>query len=230
MKPAKQIKKSFKRLRQPFKGLKGLVVPLDRAHVDTDSIIPKQYLKSIRRMGFGRHLFDTWRHLDEGKPGEDHSKRRRNPDFVLNHPRYEGAEILLTRENFGCGSSREHAVWALLEHGIRVLLAPSIADIFHSNAVKNAFLPIVLDANTIDRLFREVEAMHGYHLTIDLEVQTITTPKGEVIQFELEEAVRYPLLHGLTDIDMTRRYVDDIRAYEERRRKQVPWLFDNPND
>ncbi|MEE8264699.1 MAG: 3-isopropylmalate dehydratase small subunit, partial [Gammaproteobacteria bacterium] len=215
MKPAKQIKKSFKRLRQPFKGLKGLVVPLDRAHVDTDSIIPKQYLKSIRRTGFGRHLFDAWRHLDEGKPGEDHSKRRRNPDFVLNHPRYEGAEILLTRENFGCGSSREHAVWALLEHGIRVLLAPSIADIFHSNAVKNAFLPIVLDANTIDRLFREVEAMHGYHLTIDLEVQTITTPKGEVIQFELEEAFKYQLFHGLDHIDMTLAHADEIRAFEQ---------------
>ncbi|MCI0400396.1 MAG: 3-isopropylmalate dehydratase small subunit [Gammaproteobacteria bacterium] len=210
---------------EAFTQLAGIVAPLDRANVDTDTIIPKQYLKSIRRTGFGPNLFDLWRYLDKGEPGQDSSTRRLNPDFILNQPRYRGAQILLARKNFGCGSSREHAVWALLEYGIRAMLAPSVADIFYSNAIKNGFLPIVLDAHTIDRLFKDVEATPGYRLTIDLVPQTVTTPKGEVIHFDVDQALKHQLLHGLDDIDMTLRHADHIRAYEARRRKQAPWLF-----
>ncbi len=211
---------------KPFKRVEGLVVPLDRPNVDTDAIIPKQYLKSVKRTGFGPNLFDDWRYLDPGEPGMDHSKRRPNPDFVLNQPRYQGAEILLARENFGCGSSREHAVWALTDYGIRSVIAPSFADIFYNNSFKNGLLPIVLDEQTVDRLFREVEANEGYRLAIDLEAQTITTPSGEVIPFEVDEFRRYCLLNGLDDIGLTLQHADEIRAYEARRRQEAPWLFE----
>ena len=211
---------------KPFKRVEGLVVPLDRPNVDTDAIIPKQYLKSVKRTGFGPNLFDDWRYLDPGEPGMDHSKRRPNPDFVLNQPRYQGAEILLARENFGCGSSREHAVWALTDYGIRSVIAPSFADIFYNNSFKNGLLPIVLDEQTVDRLFREVEANEGYRLTIDLEAQTLTTPSGEVIPFEVDEFRRYCLLNGLDDIGLTLQHADEIRAYEARRRQEAPWLFE----
>ena len=212
---------------KPFKRVEGLVVPLDRPNVDTDAIIPKQYLKSVKRTGFGPNLFDDWRYLDPGEPGMDHSKRRPNPDFVLKQPRYQGAEILLARENFGCGSSREHAVWALTDYGIRSVIAPSFADIFYNNSFKNGLLPIVLDEQTVDRLFREVEANEGYRLTIDLEAQTITTPSGEVIPFEVDAFRRYCLLNGLDDIGLTLQHADEIRAYEARRRQEAPWLFEN---
>jgi 3-isopropylmalate/(R)-2-methylmalate dehydratase small subunit len=165
---------------QKFEKLTGLVMPLDRGNVDTDSIIPKQYLKSIKRTGFGPALFDSWRYLDPGEPGMDHSKRRINPEFVLNHPRYQGAQILLARENFGCGSSREHAPWALLEYGIRAVIAPSFADIFYNNSFKNGLLPIVLEREAVSRLFSETEATPGYRLTVDLAAQTVTTPSGVV--------------------------------------------------
>ncbi|HHJ12713.1 MAG TPA: 3-isopropylmalate dehydratase small subunit [Chromatiales bacterium] len=211
---------------KPFKRVEGLVVPLDRPNVDTDAIIPKQYLKSVKRTGFGPNLFDDWRYLDPGEPGMDHSKRRPNPDFVLNQPRYQGAEILLARENFGCGSSREHAVWALTDYGIRSVIAPSFADIFYNNSFKNGLLPIVLDEQTVDRLFREVEANEGYRLTIDLEAQTLTTPSGEVIPFEVDAFRRYCLLNGLDDIGLTLQHADEIRAYEARRRQEAPWLFE----
>ncbi|RMG60151.1 MAG: 3-isopropylmalate dehydratase small subunit [Gammaproteobacteria bacterium] len=210
---------------KPFNQVNGLVVPLDRPNVDTDAIIPKQYLKSVKRTGFGPNLFDDWRYLDPGEPGMDHSRRRPNPDFVLNQPRYQGAEVLLARENFGCGSSREHAVWALTDYGIRSVIAPSFADIFYNNSFKNGLLPIVLDEATVDRLFREVEENEGYRLVIDLEQQTITTPSGEVIPFEVDEFRRYCLLNGLDDIGLTLQHADEIRAYEERRRKEAPWLF-----
>ncbi len=211
---------------KPFKRVEGLVVPLDRPNVDTDAIIPKQYLKSVKRTGFGPNLFDDWRYLDPGEPGMDHSKRRPNPDFVLNQPRYQGAEILLARENFGCGSSREHAVWALTDYGIRSVIAPSFADIFYNNSFKNGLLPIVLDEQTVDRLFREVEANEGYRLAIDLEAQTLTTPSGEVIPFEVDAFRRYCLLNGLDDIGLTLQHADEIRAYEARRRQEAPWLFE----
>jgi len=211
---------------KPFKRVEGLVVPLDRPNVDTDAIIPKQYLKSVKRTGFGPNLFDDWRYLDPGEPGMDHSRRRLNPDFVLNQPRYQGAEILLARENFGCGSSREHAVWALTDYGIRSVIAPSFADIFYNNSFKNGLLPIVLDEEIVERLFREVEAHEGYRLTIDLEAQTITTPSGEVIPFEVDEFRRYCLLNGLDDIGLTLQHADEIRAYEARRRQEAPWLFE----
>ncbi|WP_297527076.1 3-isopropylmalate dehydratase small subunit [Thiohalobacter sp.] len=210
-----------------FETFTGLVAPLDRPNVDTDAIIPKQYLKSVKRTGFGPNLFDDWRYLDPGEPGMDHSKRRPNPDFVLKQPRYQGAEILLARENFGCGSSREHAVWALTDYGIRSVIAPSFADIFYNNSFKNGLLPIVLDEQTVDRLFREVEANEGYRLTIDLEAQTITTPSGEVIPFEVDAFRRYCLLNGLDDIGLTLQHADEIRAYEARRRQEAPWLFEN---
>lgn len=211
---------------EPFTRLVGLVAPLDRANVDTDAIIPKQFLKSIRRTGFGPNLFDEWRYLDHGEPGMDNSKRPLNPDFVLNKPRYQGAQILLTRENFGCGSSREHAPWALLDYGFRAIIAPSFADIFYNNCFKNGLLPIVLDAAVVNQLFRETEANEGYRLTIDLAAQTVTTPSGQVLHFEVDEFRKYCLLNGLDDIGLTLRYVDKIRAYEERRKKQAPWLFD----
>ena len=215
---------------EKFTKLDGLVMPLDRPNVDTDAIIPKQYLKSVKRSGFGPNAFDDWRYLDPGEPGEDHSKRRPNPDFVMNQPRYQGAQILLGRENFGCGSSREHAVWALEDAGFRVVIAPSFADIFFNNCFKNGVLPIVLDAAVMDRLFAEVEANEGYRLQVDLEAQTITTPGGEVIGFEVDEFRKYCLLNGLDDIGLTLQHADEIRAYEQRRRAEAPWLFEGIHD
>ena len=210
---------------QAFTRVDGLVVPLDRPNVDTDAIIPKQYLKSVRRTGFGPNLFDDWRYLDPGEPGMDHSRRRPNPDFVLNQPRYQGAEILLARENFGCGSSREHAVWALTDYGIRAVIAPSFADIFYNNAFKNGLLPIVLPAEVVDRLFQAVAAQEGYRLTVDLAEQTVTTPDGEVFSFEVDPFRKHCLLEGLDDIDLTLQHADEIRAYELRRQREAPWLF-----
>jgi 3-isopropylmalate/(R)-2-methylmalate dehydratase small subunit len=203
----------------------GIVVPLDRANVDTDAIIPKQFLKSIKRTGFGPNLFDAWRYLDKGEPGMDNSQRPLNPDFVLNQPRYAGASILLARKNFGCGSSREHAVWALDDYGIRAVIAPSFADIFFNNSFKSGLLPIVLDESTVDRLFRETEAEEGYRLGIDLEAQTITTTSGETLGFEVEPFRKHCLLNGLDDIGLTLQQADRIRAYEQRRRQEAPWLF-----
>jgi 3-isopropylmalate/(R)-2-methylmalate dehydratase small subunit len=210
---------------QKFERLTGLVVPLDRANVDTDAIIPKQYLKSIKRSGFGPNLFDGWRYLDPGEPGMDHSKRRPNPDFVLNQPRYQGAQVLLARDNFGCGSSREHAPWALDDYGIRAIIAPSYADIFYNNSFKNGLLPIVLDRDTVDRLFKECEATPGYKLTVDLAAQTVTTPGGASFKFEVDAFRKHCLLNGLDDIGLTLEHVAEIKAYEERRRKETPWLF-----
>ena len=210
---------------QKFEKHTGLVVPLDRANVDTDAVIPKQYLKSIERTGFGPNLFDDWRYLDPGEPGMDHGKRRLNPEFVLNQPRYRGASILLARDNFGCGSSREHAVWALLDYGIRALIAPSYADIFYNNSFKNGLLPIVLPRETVDRLFGETLAAPGYLLTIDLPPQTVTTPSGQAFGFEIDDFRKYRLLEGLDDIGLTLQHADEIRAYEARRRQEVPWLF-----
>jgi 3-isopropylmalate/(R)-2-methylmalate dehydratase small subunit len=203
----------------------GLVVPLDRANVDTDAIIPKQYLKSIKRTGFGPNLFDAWRYLDPGEPGMDHSRRRSNPDFVLNQARYAGASILLARDNFGCGSSREHAPWALMDYGIRVLIAPSYADIFYNNSFKNGLLPIVLDSNTVERLFKETAETPGYRLAVDLAAQTVTTSTGMAFRFEIDVFRKHCLLNGLDDIGLTLQHVDEIRGYEARRRREAPWLF-----
>lgn len=210
---------------KPFVRHEGLVAPLDRANVDTDAIIPKQFLKSIKRTGFGPNLFDEWRYLDRGEPGQDCSRRPLNPDFVLNQPRYRGASILLARDNFGCGSSREHAPWALEDYGLRVLIAPSFADIFYNNCFKNGLLPIVLPSEVVDRLFRETEATEGYRLLVDLEAQTVTTPAGESLRFEVDPERKHRLLNGLDDIGITLQYVDEIRAYEDRRRQETPWLF-----
>jgi len=210
---------------QVFTVLNGLVVPLDRSNVDTDAIIPKQYLKSVKRTGFGPNMFDDWRYLEPGEPGMDHSKRTPNPDFVVNQPRYAGAEILLARDNFGCGSSREHAVWALTDYGIRAVIAPSFADIFFNNSFKNGLLPIALDESIVDQLFQEVEGEEGYRLVIDLEAQTITTPSGLEIAFEVDAFRKYCLLNGLDDIGLTLKHADDIRAYEERKKQEAPWLF-----
>lgn len=198
---------------------------MDRANIDTDMIIPKQFLKSIKRSGFGPNLFDELRYLDEGQPDADNSGRPLNPDFVLNKPRYQGASVLLARENFGCGSSREHAPWALEDFGFRTIIAPSYADIFFNNSFKNGLLPIVLDEATVDRLFKAVEANDGYKLTINLEAQTIVTPDGETIPFEVDSFRKHCLLNGLDDIGLTLIDADDIRAYEANRREKSPWLF-----
>jgi 3-isopropylmalate/(R)-2-methylmalate dehydratase small subunit len=208
-----------------FTLLDGLVVPLDRANVDTDAIIPKQFLKSIKRSGFGPNAFDEWRYLDHGEPGMDNSKRPLNKDFVLNQPRYQGAQILLARENFGCGSSREHAPWALEDYGFRVIIAPSYADIFFNNCFKNGLLPIKLDAATVDVLFRAVEANAGYKLKVDLERQAITVPDGAVYKFEVDSFRKHCLLNGLDDIGLTLQHVDDIKAFETKHRAAQPWLF-----
>ncbi len=210
---------------QEFTVLNGLVAPLDRANVDTDAIIPKQFLKSIKRTGFGPNLFDEWRYLDHGEPGRDNSGRPLNPDFVLNQPRYRGAQILLARENFGCGSSREHAPWALDDYGFRAIIATSFADIFFNNCFKNGLLPIRLDAASVDELFRAVEATPGYQLKIDLEQQSITTPDGKVYKFEVEVFRKHCLLNGLDDIGLTLQHVAEIKAYEARRKAEAPWLF-----
>jgi len=210
---------------EPFTQHTGMVAPLDRANVDTDAIIPKQFLKSIKRTGFGPNLFDAWRYLDHGEPGQDCSQRPRNPDFVLNRPRYQDASILLARTNFGCGSSREHAVWALAQDGFRAVIAPSFGDIFFNNSLKNGFLPIRLDAAVVDRLFGEVQASEGYTLTIDLPAQTVTTPDGESFGFEIDASRKHCLVNGLDDIALTLQQAEAIRAYEARRRDEAPWLF-----
>ena len=208
-----------------FSLLDGLVVPLDRANVDTDAIIPKQFLKSINRSGFGPNAFDEWRYLDHGEPGQDCSKRPLNKDFVLNQSRYQGAQILLARENFGCGSSREHAPWALEDYGFRVIIAPSFADIFFNNCFKNGVLPIKLDAAKVDELFKAVNANIGYKLKIDLEQQIITAPDGAAYKFEVDAFRKHCLLNGLDDIGLTLQHVADIKTFETKHRAAQPWLF-----
>ena len=210
---------------QPFVKLEGLVAPLDRANVDTDAIIPKQFLKSIKRSGFGPNAFDEWRYLDHGEPGMDNSKRKLNPDFVLNQPRYQGASILLARENFGCGSSREHAPWALLDYGFRCIIAPSFADIFFNNCFKNGILPIVLEAEEVGELFREVDTTPGYQLLVDLEQQVVVSPAGRSFSFEVDSFRKHCLLNGLDDIGLTLQKVDQIKAFEARHKASQPWLF-----
>ncbi len=211
---------------QKFTKMEGLVAPLDRANVDTDAIIPKQFLKSIRRSGFGVNLFDAWRYLDHGQPGMDAARRQPNPDFVLNQPRYKGAKILLARKNFGCGSSREHAPWALDDFGFRALIAPSYADIFYNNCFKNGLLPIVLPEFQVDRLFQDVAAFPGFRLVIDLGTQTVAYPDGsQVFAFEVDSFRRQCLLGGLDDIALTLQHVDAIKAFEVKRRIEQPWLF-----
>lgn len=210
---------------QAFTKLNGLVAPMDRANVDTDAIIPKQFLKSIKRTGYGPFLFDEWRYEDHGEPGMDCTNRPRRADFALNQPRYQGAEVLLARENFGCGSSREHAPWAILDYGFSCLIAPSFADIFYNNCFKNGILPIVLDAAVVDQLFRECYAAEGYRLDIDLQAQTVTTPAGESFGFEIDAFRKHCLLNGLDDIGLTLQESDAIRAYEARRAEEAPWLF-----
>lgn len=209
---------------QKFSLLKGLVAPMDRENVDTDAIIPKQFLKSIRKTGFGQNLFDEWRYLDPGYPGQDAKTRKPNPDFVLNLPRYEGASILLARKNFGCGSSREHAPWALEQYGFRALIAPSYADIFFNNSFKNGLLPIVLSETQVDRLFAEALAFPGYQLTIDLERQLIIKPDGEEWPFEVQAFRKYCLLNGFDDIGLTLRHAEKIKAFEAERLVSKPWL------
>ena len=204
----------------------GTVAPMDRANVDTDLIIPKQFLKSIKRSGFGPNLFDELRYLDEGQPDQDASQRPLNPDFVLNQSRYRHASVLLARKNFGCGSSREHAPWALEDFGFRAIIAPSFADIFYNNCFKNGLLPIVLDEAVVDQLFADVQATEGYALTIDLEQQVVCKPDGSKIAFEIDAFRKHCLLNGLDDIGLTLQYADDIKAYEARRGASAPWLFD----
>ena len=208
-----------------FVRLEGLVVPLDRANVDTDAIIPKQFLKSIKRSGFGPNLFDEWRYLDVGEPGKDNSQRPRNPAFVLNQPRYQGAQILLTRKNFGCGSSREHAPWALLDFGFRAVIAESFADIFFNNCFKNGILPIVLPPAEIDALFALVEATPGCRLLVDLEQQQVQRADGKTLPFAVDEFRKECLVNGWDDIGLTLRHAELIRVFEERRRIEQPWLF-----
>ncbi len=208
-----------------FISREGLVAPLDRANVDTDAIIPKQFLKSIKRTGYGPNCFDEWRYLNHGEPGMDNAKRPLNPDFVLNQKRYEGAQILLARENFGCGSSREHAPWALLQNGFQAVIAPSFADIFFNNSFKNGLLLIKLDPQTVDRLFKETETHPGYRLAIDLAEQSITTPGGDTIKFEIDPFRKHCMLNGLDEIGLTLEHADKIKAFEAQRRQQQPWLF-----
>lgn len=211
---------------EPFVKQSGIVAPMDRANIDTDMIIPKQFLKSIKRSGFGPNLFDELRYLDEGQPDADNSGRPLNPDFVLNQSRYKGASVLIARENFGCGSSREHAPWALEDFGFRTIIAPSYADIFFNNSFKNGLLPIVLDEETVDVLFNDVAANEGYELTVDLENQKIIKPSGETIPFEVDSFRKHCLLNGLDDIGLTLQDADDIKTYEDKRRESSPWLFD----
>jgi len=204
----------------------GIVGVMDRANVDTDLIIPKQFLKSIKRSGFGPNLFDELRYLDVGEPGKDNSQRPLNPDFPLNHARYNGASVLLARENFGCGSSREHAPWALEEYGFRAIIAPSFADIFFNNCFKNGVLPIVLDGAIVERLFEQTYANEGYQLTIDLEQQCVKTPSGESLTFEVDDFRKHCLINGFDDISLTLQEADQIKAYESKIRERSPWLFD----
>ncbi len=210
---------------QIFKQHKGIVAPMDRPNVDTDAIIPKQFLKSIKRSGFGPNAFDDWRYLDKGGPGIDNDGRRVNPDFILNKTPFDKATILVARENFGCGSSREHAVWALDDFGFRAVLASSFADIFFNNSFKNGLLPIVLDAKVIDSIFKAVDQNPGFELAIDLESQTIDMDGQAPIAFEVDEFRKHCLLNGLDDIGLTLQHADDIKAYEQKRSQQVPWLF-----
>ena len=208
-----------------FTLLDGLVAPLDRANVDTDAIIPKQFLKSIKRTGFGPNLFDEWRYLDQGEPGADNSKRPLNPDFILNQARYQGASILLTRKNFGCGSSREHAPWALEQYGFRAVIAPSFADIFFNNCYKNGLLPVVLSETDIDKLFDEVKAFPGFKLVIDLQAQTVATSNGSIIySFEIDAFRKHCMINGLDDIGLTLQQADAIHHFEERHIARFPWL------
>ncbi len=219
---------------ESFTTLDGLVMPLDRANIDTDAIIPKQYLKSIKRTGFGPSLFDEWRYLDHGEPGMDHSKRARNPEFVLNQERYQGAQILLARKNFGCGSSREHAPWALLDYGFLCIIAPSFAEIFYNNCFKNGMLPVVLEEETVDDLFEQVKVQVGYRLKVDLPTQKINTPDGVAtksenkfeVEFEIESFRKHCLVNGLDDIALTLSRADAIKNYEQKRKIEAPWLFD----
>ncbi|NND68853.1 MAG: 3-isopropylmalate dehydratase small subunit [Halioglobus sp.] len=208
-----------------FTVLQGLAAPMDRANVDTDLIIPKQFLKSIKRSGFGPNLFDELRYLDQGEPGQDCAGRPVNEEFPLNHARYQGASVLLARDNFGCGSSREHAPWALEDYGFRALIAPSFADIFYNNCFKNGILPIVLDEATVDRLFSDMYASEGYELTVDLQAQEVRTPAGEVITFEVDAFRKHCLLNGLDDIGLTLESADAIKSFEGRWRERSPWLF-----
>lgn len=208
-----------------FTRFEGVVAPLDRANVDTDLIIPKQFLKSIKRTGFGVNLFDELRYLDEGQPGQDCSQRPLNPDFVLNQPRFKGAEVLLARRNFGCGSSREHAPWALEDFGFKAVIAPSFADIFYNNSFKNGILLITFPEEVVDRLFAEVEANEGYQLDVDLEGQRVITPSGEILEFEVDEFRKHCLLEGLDDIGLTLKDEDAIRAFEQKHKAARPWLF-----
>ena len=210
---------------EKFKTFTGKVCPLDRANVDTDAIIPKQFLKSIQRTGFGPNLFDEWRYLDHGEPGMDPASRQPDPDFVLNDSRYAGASILLTRKNFGCGSSREHAPWALADYGFKVIIAPSFADIFYNNCFKNGILPIVLDEARVEQLFTLAGAEEALQIEVDLEQQVLTPVAAESISFDVDSFRKHCLLEGLDDIGLTLQHVDDIRAYEERRKQETPWLF-----
>ena len=210
---------------QAFTQLNGLVAPLDRANVDTDAIIPKQFLKSIKRSGFGVNAFDEWRYLDHGEPGMDNSERQINPDFVLNQARYQGASILLTRENFGCGSSREHAPWALEDFGFKVIIASSYADIFYNNCFKNGMLPILLSADIVDTLFKQVAAAPDYKLQVDLATQTVSTPSGETFSFSVDAFRKHCLLNGLDDIGLTMQHQDKIKAFEARHQQAQPWLY-----
>jgi 3-isopropylmalate/(R)-2-methylmalate dehydratase small subunit len=209
---------------QQFTVHKGLVAPMDRENVDTDAIIPKQFLKSIHKTGFGPNLFDEWRYLDQGEPGQDPASRKPNPDFVLNQPRYRGASILLARKNFGCGSSREHAPWALDQYGFRAIIAPSYADIFFNNCFKNGLLPIVLSEAQVSQLFDEVNAFPGYQLTVDLEKQLVVKPQGEEIAFDVQAFRKFCLLNGFDDIGLTLRQADKIRSFEAERLASRPWL------
>ena len=210
---------------EAFSRFEGIVVPVDRANVDTDQIIPKQYLKSIERTGFGPNLFDDWRYLDPGEPGDDHGKRRPNPDFVLNQERYAGAGVLLARRNFGCGSSREHAPWALLDFGIRVVIAPSFADIFYNNCFKNGILPVTLDEETVDGCSARWNPLRVYVLRVDLDAQTVETPDALTLTFEVDGGLKYRLMNGLDDIGVTLQQEASIRDFERRRRERAPWLF-----
>lgn len=210
---------------KPFTQHTGVVAPLDQANVDTDQIIPKQFLKSIKRTGFGANLFDEWRYLDIGQPGKDCSQRPLNTDFVLNQPRYQGVSVLLARENFGCGSSREHAPWALGEYGFRVIIAPSFADIFYNNSFKNGLLPIVLSEKQVDTLFQQCLANEGYQLSVDLEAQTVTTPDGVCYPFDIDTFRKHCLLNGLDDIGLTLQDAEEIKAFERQYQQRSPWLF-----
>ena len=208
-----------------FTSIDGLVCPLDRANVDTDAIIPKQFLKSIKRSGFGPYLFDEWRYTNYGEPGMDCSTRPLNQDFVLNQPRYRGAQVLLARDNFGCGSSREHAPWAIDDYGFRAIIAPSFADIFFNNCYKNGILPIVVPADIVDQLFRECEAQEGYRLKVDLESQTVTLPSGQSFGFDITPHRKHCLLNGLDEIGLTLQHADEVRAFEAKHKASRPWLF-----